>query len=106
MNRMFFGIITAGLLMAGVGVKAAQSIIANDPMLMGADTAPVEVRPNPDPQLALAVHEMARAINGVHLLDLEELVANKVHEFARFMEPLTLEGATGSTVACISGAKP
>jgi kynurenine formamidase len=105
MNRTLFAIITAGLLMAGIGVKAAGDIIANDPMLMGADTAPVEIRPNPDPQLALPVHEMALAINGVHLLEslaLEDLAAKNVNEFALIMEPLKLEGATGSTLARVA----
>jgi len=31
----------------GLGVKAAEWLIAKDPMLLGADTAPVEVSPNP-----------------------------------------------------------
>jgi hypothetical protein len=100
-NRTLFGIITAGLLMAGIGVKAAGD--ANDPMLMGADTAPVEVHPNPDPQLALPVHEMALAINGVHLLeslDLEDLAAKNLNAFALIMEPLKLEG--GSTLARVA----
>ena len=36
----------------GIGVKAAQWLIAKDPMLLGADNGPVEVSPNPDPQLS------------------------------------------------------
>ncbi len=89
----------------GIGVKAAEYIIGKDPMLMGADTAPVEVSPNPDPLLSLPIHEMALAINGVHLLenlDLEDLSAKGAYEFALIMEPLKLEGATGSTVAPIA----
>jgi len=89
----------------GIGVKAAEYIIAKDPLLMGADTAPVEVNPNPDKLLSLPIHEMALAINGVHLLenlDLEALSAKGVYEFALIMEPLKLEGATGSTVAPIA----
>src|SRR5215471_17228054 len=89
----------------GIGVKAAEYLIAKDPMLMGADTAPVEVNPNPDKLLSLPIHEMALAINGVHLLEnlkLDELAAKRVYEFAFIMEPLKLEGATGSTVAPIA----
>lgn len=89
----------------GIGVKAAEWIIAKDPMLMGADTAPVEVNPNPDKLLSLPIHEMALAINGVHLLenlDLEALASKNVYEFALILEPLKLEGATGSTVAPIA----
>src|SRR5215471_12930182 len=40
----------------GLGVKAAEWLIAKDPMLLGADTAPVEVSPNPDKLLSLPVH--------------------------------------------------
>ena len=89
----------------GIGVKAAQWIIARDPMLMGADTAPVEVNPNPDKLLSLPIHEMALAINGIHLLenlDLEGLASKNVSEFALILQPLKLEGATGSTVAPIA----
>ena len=89
----------------GIGVKAAEWIIARDPMLMGADTAPVEVNPNPDKLLSLPIHEMALAINGIHLLenlDLEGLASKNVYEFALILQPLKLEGATGSTVAPIA----
>lgn len=89
----------------GIGVKAAEWLIAKDPMLMGADTAPVEVSPNPDKQLSLPIHEMALAINGIHLLEnlkLDEMAAKRVYEFALIMEPLKLEGATGSTVVPIA----
>jgi len=86
-------------------VKAAEWIIARDPMLMGADTAPVEVNPNPDKLLSLPIHEMALAISGIHLLenlDLEGLASQNVYEFALILQPLKLEGATGSTVAPIA----
>jgi kynurenine formamidase len=88
----------------GIAVKAAEWLIAKNPMLMDADTAPVEVSPNPDKMLSLPIHEMALATNGVHLLenlDLEALSAKDVYEFALIKEPLKLEGATGSTVAPI-----
>jgi kynurenine formamidase len=89
----------------GIGVKSAEWIIAKDPMLMGADTAPVEVNPNPDKLLSLPIHEMALAINGVNLLenlDLEGLSSKGVYEFALILQPLKLKGATGSTVAPIA----
>ena len=49
----------------GIGVKAAQWIVARDPMLIGADNWPVEVAPNPDKQLSLPVHQIALVVNGV-----------------------------------------
>jgi putative cyclase len=38
-----------GKIWPGIGVKAAQLLIAKDPMLLGADNGTVEVSPNPDP---------------------------------------------------------
>ncbi len=89
----------------GLGVPAAQWLIAKDPMLLGADTAPVEVSPNPDKTLSLPVHQLALVVNGVHLLEnlkLDELAAKNVSEFALVMQPLKLQGATGSTVAPVA----
>jgi len=86
----------------GIGVKAAEFLIAKDPLLLGADNAPVEVSPNPDPLINIPVHQMALVVNGVHLLEnlkLDELAAKNVSEFAFVMQPLKLQGATGSTVA-------
>jgi kynurenine formamidase len=43
--------------------------------------------------------------HGVHLLEnlkLEELAAKGVSEFAFIMQPLKLQGATGSTVAPVA----
>jgi kynurenine formamidase len=89
----------------GLGVAAAQFLIGKDPMLLGADTAPVEVNPNPDKALSIPIHQLALVVNGVHLLEnlkLDELAAKNVYEFALVVEPLKLEGATGSTVAPIA----
>jgi kynurenine formamidase len=86
----------------GIGVKAAEFLIAKDPLLLGSDNTPVEVRPNPDPTLGIPVHQLALVVNGVHLLEnmkLDELAAKGVEEFAFVMQPLKLKGATGSTVA-------
>jgi kynurenine formamidase len=86
----------------GIGVKAAEFLIAKDPLLLGADTAPVEVSPNPDPMISLPIHQIALVNYGVHLLEnlkLDEMVAKNVSEFAFVMQPLKLGGATGSTVA-------
>ncbi|HWN53060.1 MAG TPA: cyclase family protein [Xanthobacteraceae bacterium] len=86
----------------GIGVKAAEFLIAKDPILLGADTAPVEVNPNPDKLISLPLHQIALVVYGVHLLEnlkLDELAAKNVSEFAFVMQPLKLQGATGSTVA-------
>jgi kynurenine formamidase len=89
----------------GIGVTAAQWLIGKDPMLLGSDNWPVEVAPNPDPQLSLPVHQIALMVNGVHLLEnlkLDELTAKRVYEFAFVMQPLKLQGATGSTVSPVA----
>jgi kynurenine formamidase len=89
----------------GIGVKAAQWLIGKDPMLLGSDNWPVEVAPNPDPQLSLPVHQVALVVNGVHLLEnlkLDDLAANRVYEFAFVMQPLKMQGATGSTVSPVA----
>ena len=89
----------------GIGVAAAEWLAKQDPMLMGADTAPVEISPNPDPKLSLPVHQIALVVNGIHLLEnlkLDELSAKQVYEFAFIMQPLKAQGFTGSTVAPVA----
>jgi len=86
----------------GIGVAAAEWLAKQDPMLVGADTPPVEVNPNPDPQVSLPVHQIMLVVNGIHLLEnlkLDELAAKKVYEFALVLQPLKLRGFSGSTVA-------
>ena len=89
----------------GLGVKAAEWVASQNPMLVGADNWPVEVAPNPDKQLSLPVHQIMLAVNGIHLLEnlkLDELAAARVYESAIVVEPLKMKGATGSTVAPIA----
>src|SRR5712691_9995067 len=89
----------------GIGVKAAQWLLAKDPMLLGSDNWPVEVAPNPDPQISLPLHQLALVVNGVHLLEnlkLDELAAKQAYEFAFIIQPLKIQGGTGSTVAPIA----
>ena len=89
----------------GIGTAAAEWLARQSPMLVGADTPPVEVSPNPDPQISLPIHQIMLVINGIHLLEnlkLDELAAKRVYEFAFIIEPLKIQGATGSTVAPIA----
>jgi kynurenine formamidase len=74
-------------------------------MLLGSDNWPVEVAPNPDPKISLPVHQIALVVNGVHLLEnlkLDDLAAKQVYEFAFIVEPLKIQGGTGSTVAPVA----
>ena len=89
----------------GIGVEAAQWLVEHDPMLLGADNQPVEVSPTPDPDVSLPIHQMMLVVHGIYLVErmrLDELAAAGVHEFAFVVQPLKLEGATGSTVAPVA----
>ena len=89
----------------GIGVAAAEWLAKQDPMLVGADNVGVEVSPNPDPNVSLPIHQIMLVVNGIHLLEnmkLDELVAKRVQEFAFIMQPLKIQGGTGSTVAPIA----
>ncbi|PYM09322.1 MAG: cyclase [Candidatus Rokuibacteriota bacterium] len=89
----------------GIGVAAAEWLARQDPMLVGADNWPVEVAPNPDPEISLPVHQIMLVVNGIHILEnlkLDEIVAKRAWEFAFVMQPLKIRGGTGSTVAPIA----
>jgi kynurenine formamidase len=89
----------------GIGTAAAEWLARQDPMLVGADNAAVEVTPNPDPKLAGPVHQIMLVVNGIHLLEnvrLDELAARRAYEFALIVEPLKIQGGTGSSVAPIA----
>ena len=86
----------------GLTTAAAEWLAKQDPMLIGTDNGPVGVTPDPDPKLNNPVHQIALVVNGIHLLEnlkLDELAGKQVHEFALIVQPLKIQGATGSTVA-------
>jgi kynurenine formamidase len=89
----------------GIGVAATEWLAKQDPLLIGGDTGPVEVMPNPDAQLNQPVHQMLLVQRGIHLLEnlkLDDLSAKRVYEFAFVMQPLKIKGGTGSTVAPVA----
>jgi kynurenine formamidase len=89
----------------GIGVAAAEWLAKQDPMLVGSDNWSVEVAPNPDSALNLPTHQIMLVVNGIHLLEnmkLGELAAARVYEFALVLQPLKIQGGTGSTVAPIA----
>ena len=88
-----------------IGVTAAEWLARQDPMLVGSDNSAIEVSPNPNPQLAGPVHQIMLVVNGIHLLEnmkLDEIAARRIYEFALILEPLKIQGGTGSTVAPIA----
>jgi kynurenine formamidase len=89
----------------GLGVAAAEWLARQDPMVVGMDTAPVNVTPSPDKALSNPTHQIMLVINGIHLLEnlkLDELSTARAYEFALVVQPLKIQGATGSTVAPIA----
>jgi kynurenine formamidase len=89
----------------GLGAASSEWLARQDPILVGADTAPVNVTPNPDAKVSNPIHQIMLVINGIHLLEnlrLDELAASRAYEFAFVLQPLKLQGATGSTVAPIA----
>ena len=86
----------------GLTTGAAEWLAKQDPMLIGTDNGPVGVTPDPDPNLSNPVHQIALVVNGIHLLEnlkLDELAGKQVYEFALIVQPLKIQGGTGSTVA-------
>ena len=89
----------------GIGIAAAEWLAKQDPMLVGSDNWSIEVAPNPNPELSLPIHQILLVVNGIHLLenlDLHALSAGRVTEFAFIVQPLKIEGGTGSTVAPVA----
>lgn len=89
----------------GLGVAAAEWLVRQDPMLVGADNSGVNVNPNPDPAVSNPIHQIMLVVNGIHLLEnlkLDDLAAMRAYEFALVVQPLKIQGGTGSTVAPIA----
>jgi len=83
----------------GIGLNVADWLVSKDVALVGSDTWPVEVVPNPDATLAFPVHQKLLTDNGIFLhenLDLEALASDRVYQFAYIFVRLPLKGATGS----------
>jgi kynurenine formamidase len=89
----------------GLGVGAATWLASRDVLLIGTDTATIELSPNPDKLLDMPVHQIALVVNGIFLLEnlkLDELASAHVNDFAFIVQPLKIKGGTGSTVAPIA----
>lgn len=85
----------------GIGVEAGKWLAAKDPMLVGADNSTVEMGVNTDKQLSLPVHQIFLVVNGILNLEsvkLDEISEKGFTEFAFVMQPIKMEGGTGSAV--------
>jgi kynurenine formamidase len=83
----------------GIGMDAAVWLAEHRIVMTGADSWGVEVVPGEDPKAAFPVHQELinrRGIYNFENLDLAELAADEVYEFAFIFAPVKLKGATGS----------
>jgi len=83
----------------GIGIEVARWLAEGKVGVTGADTWPVEVVPNPDPDCAFCVHTFLQARHGIvnqENLKLSELARAGVYQFAYFFTPVPIRGATGS----------
>ena len=88
-----------GIAEPGINMDAAKWLTDKKICLVGADTWAIEVVPPEDPLRPYPVHQWNLVRHGVyHLenLDLTDLAADQVYEFAFIFCPLRLKGATGS----------
>jgi len=83
----------------GIGMQVARWLIERDIVMVGSDTWNTEVQPHPNPEFNYTVHNELLTKNGIYIqenLNLEELSANDVFEFAYVYNRVPLRGATGS----------
>jgi kynurenine formamidase len=83
----------------GPGVTAAKWLIDKHICLVGADTWAVEAVPGEDKARPFECHQWWITMHGIYIhenLDLHQLAADRVYEFAYIFSPLRLKGATGS----------
>ncbi len=83
----------------GIGLEAAALLADAGVAIVGSDTWPVEVVPNPDPNLAFPVHQEFIPKRGIFIhenLASERLAEAGVYEFAYIFSPVPIKGATGS----------
>ncbi len=83
----------------GIGLEVAKWLVKKGVVVVGADTWPVEVVPNPDPNVAFPVHQLFITDNGIFLhenLTFDELIEAGVHEFVYSFVPVPFKGGTGS----------
>jgi kynurenine formamidase len=83
----------------GIGVEATRWVISKGICVVGADSWPVEVVPNPDKNLAFPCHGELITKNGIFIhenLQFDALLADRVSQFVYSYTPSPIKGATGS----------
>ncbi|WP_113910559.1 cyclase family protein [Roseovarius dicentrarchi] len=85
----------------GIDCAAAEWLIAQGVVAIGADNMAVEVLPNPDPSQIMPVHQLALVDHGVYLienLNLEMAAQDGVYTSCFIMLSTRFRGATGAPV--------
>jgi len=82
---------------AGLGLEAAELLVGQGMILVGADNETVEPQPPPDHDVH-RFHLVHNGITHLEVLYLEELAEKQIYEFLLIITPLRLQGATGSWV--------
>ena len=83
----------------GMGVTVAKWLIEKKVCLVAHDHWSGEAVPGEDKDRPFECHQWLITMNGIHIhenLDMEELTANRVYEFAYVFSPVRLKGAPGS----------
>jgi kynurenine formamidase len=90
----------------GLGLGGARYLCEEvGAMCIGTDAVSLDVVPQEDPDAFVPVHCYMFATAGaqiIEVLDLEEVAAERIHEFAIVALPLKIRGATGSPIRPIA----
>jgi kynurenine formamidase len=83
----------------GIGLEVAKWVIDKKAAMVGSDSWPTEVWPNPNPDLRAPVHQELITKNGILNLEnmvFEDLIKDSAYEFLFVFTPIRFKGATGS----------
>ncbi|WP_218673825.1 cyclase family protein, partial [Candidatus Entotheonella palauensis] len=83
----------------GIGMEVAKWIVAKNAAMVGSDSWPTEVWPNPNPDLVVPVHQELITKNGILNLEnmvFDELIQDGGYEFLFVFTPIRFKGGTGS----------
>ena len=89
---------TYGASEPGPGITAIKWLAAKNIVMTGADNYAMEASPGENPDRPIEGHQwlLSRGIYNLENLDLSELAADRVYEFAFIFSPMKLVGATGA----------
>jgi kynurenine formamidase len=82
----------------GPGITAIRWLAEKNILMTGADNFAMEAMPGEDPDRPIEGHQwlLSRGIYNIENLDLSQLAADRVYEFAFIYSPMKLVGATGA----------